>query len=62
VCTRLTQIYLLEQYNVFYVQPEDGHYQARKNVVVHYVKKILYILPINIVVLDQYTHSTLVIS
>jgi len=34
----------------------------RRNVRLHLMQKILYILPINIVVLDQYTHSTLVIS
>ena len=76
---------------VFHVQPEVGHCQAPKHVVVPYVEntlysankhscvrpvhtlyiierrnmqlylmqKILYILPINTVVLDQYTHCIL---
>ena len=44
----------------FHVQPEDGHCQVPKHVVVPYVV-ILYIpLPSNKVVLDKYIHSSLV--
>jgi len=34
----------------------------RRNTQLYLMYKTLYILPINIVVLDQYTHCTLVIS
>ena len=33
----------------------------RRNMQLYFMQKILYILPINIVVLDEYTHCTLVI-
>jgi len=38
---------------------EDGHYQAPKRVVVPYIEKTLYSTK-NIIVLDEYTHFTLV--
>ena len=42
MCTRLTQLYLLVEYKVFHVQPEDGHYQVPKPVVVLYVENTVY--------------------
>ena len=44
---------------VFYVQPEDGHYQAPKHVVVPYVENTVYSTN-KYGVLDEYTHCTLV--
>jgi len=46
---------------LFHVQPEDGHCQVPKHVVVPYVVNTRYTsTPSNKVVLDKYIHSTLV--
>ena len=46
-------------YNVFHIQPEDGHYQAPKHVVVLYAINYIYIYPPDSCVRQQ-IHSNLV--
>jgi len=45
---------------VFHVQPEDGHCQTPKRVVVPYVVILDIPIPSNKVVLDKYIRSTVV--
>ena len=62
MCTGLTQLCLLVEYKVFFLHNVQLHFSALDNGHLQVVHKIHYIVPINIFVLDEYTHSKFVTS